>query len=152
MCFINRHMSNDDIVNQMYNELVKLHQLGFTASITEVSEPVDKYYLNIDNSPIQIWMEKESQRGSSIHEGNKFRILTVIISWEHILIKKLNFVIGIYFYSIKNHKYRGITSQLRTGSYNLAIEYGKFTGSKTKIEYRNCPICHVFVISYGMYH
>ena len=86
MCFINRHMSNDDIVNQMYNELVKLHQLGFTASITEVSEPVDKYYLNIDNSPIQIWMEKESQRGSSIHEGNTFRKLTVIIFWEHILI------------------------------------------------------------------
>ena len=35
------------------------------------------------------------------------------------------------------------TTQLRTSSHTLAIEYGRYTRPKTKIEDRNCSICHV---------
>ena len=53
MCYINRlhHMLNDSIVKQVYNELVKLHQLGFKTWVIQVSELVDTYHLAIDSIP-----------------------------------------------------------------------------------------------------
>ena len=42
---------------------------------------------------------------------------------------------------IKNHKYRVAMVQLRTSSHTLAIEHGRYTRPKTKIEDRKCPFC-----------
>ena len=42
---------------------------------------------------------------------------------------------------IKNYKYRGAMAQLRTSSHTLAIEYGRNTHPKTKIEDLNNPFC-----------
>ena len=59
MCYINRlhHMPNDSIVKLVYNELAKLHQLGFTTWVTRVSEMVDTYLLDIDCSPAELKSE-----------------------------------------------------------------------------------------------
>ena len=50
LCFMNRlhHMSENTIVKQMYNELCKLHSLGFDAWISKVSELTQHFCLNID--------------------------------------------------------------------------------------------------------
>ena len=54
--------ANDSIVKQVYNELVKLHRLGFKAWVTQVSELVDAYHLDVvDNLPAEFKSEcKES--------------------------------------------------------------------------------------------
>ena len=43
-----------------------------------------------------------------------------------------------YLKLIKNHKYRTAMTQLRTSSHTLAIEYGRYTRPKTKLEDRYC--------------
>ena len=46
-----------------------------------------------------------------------------------------------YLELIKNHKYRTAMAQLRTSSHSLAIEYGRYTRPKTKLEDRCCLFC-----------
>ena len=43
MCYMNRlhHMPDNSIVRQVYNELFKLHQMGFVTWVTKVGELVD---------------------------------------------------------------------------------------------------------------
>ena len=41
----------------------------------------------------------------------------------------------------KPHKYRTAMAQLRTSSHTLAIEYGRYTHPKTKLEDRYCLFC-----------
>ena len=147
MCYINRlhHMPNDSIVKQVYNEFVKLHQLGFKTWVTQVSELVDTYHLDIDNIPAEFKFEcKESvanrfidtwmEQVKNTHSNPIFR---TYCNFKH------NFGTEIYLDAIKNHKYRVTMSQLRTSSHTLAIEYGRYTRPETKIEDRNCSICHV---------
>ena len=132
MCYINRlhHMPNDSIVKQVYNELVKL---------TQVSELVDTYHLDIDNIPTEFKFEcKESVANrfidtwmEQVQNTHSNPILRTYCNFKHNLD------------AIKKHKYRVAMSQLRTSSHTLAIEYGRYTRPKTKIEDRNCSICHV---------
>ena len=56
---------------------------------------------------------------------------------------KCNFGMETYLDAIKDYKYRVAMSQLRTSSHTLAIEYGRYTRPKTKIEDRKCSSCHI---------
>ena len=56
---------------------------------------------------------------------------------------KCNFGMETYLDVIKNYKYRVAMSQLRTSSHILAIEYGRYTRPKRKIEDRKCSSCHI---------
>ena len=147
MCYINRphHMPNDSIVKQVYNELAKLHQLGFTTWVTHVSEMVDTYLLDIDCSPAEFKSECKRTVGNrfinmwteqvqNIHSNPILRTYCNI---------KCNFGMETYLDAIKNYRYRVDMSQLRTSSHTLAIEYGRYTRHKTKIEDRKCSSCHI---------
>ena len=129
MCYINRlhHMPNDSIVKQVYNELVKLHQLGFKTWVTQVSELVDTYHLDIDRPTIPAELKFEGKESvanrfidrwmEQLQNTHSNPILRTYCNFKH------NFGIEIYLDAIKNHKYRVAMSQLRTSSYTLAIEY-----------------------------
>ena len=147
MCYINRlhHMPNDSIVKQVYNELAKLHQLGFTTWVTHVSKMVDSYLLDIDCSPAEFKSECKRTVGNrfinmwteqvqNIHSNPILRTYCNM---------KCNFGMETYLDAIKNYKYRVAMSQLRTISHTLAIEYGRYTRPKTKIEDRKCSSCHI---------
>ena len=106
MCYINRlhHMPNDSIVKQVYNELAKLHQLGFTTWVNHVSEMVDTYLLDINCPPaeseckrtvgnrfINVW----SEQIKNIHSNPILRTYCNI---------KWNFVMETYLDAIMNYK------------------------------------------------
>ena len=59
MCYMNRHyhMTDNSIMKQVYNGLLKIHQMGFVAWITRVGELVDTYSINIDDSPAKFKSE-----------------------------------------------------------------------------------------------
>ena len=152
MCYINRlhHMPNDSIVKQVYNELAKLHQLGFTTWVTHVNEMVDTYLL--DMYRIQIWISvAEFKSECKRIVGNRFINMwteqvqnihsnPILRTYCNI---KCNFGMETYLNAIKNYKYRVAISQLRTSSHTLAIEYGRYTRPKAKIEDRKCSSCHI---------
>ena len=128
MCYINRfhHMPNDSFVKQVYNELVRLHPLGFITWITHVSE-TDDTYLKTDSSPAEF----ESENRFINIRREQVQAFTAILSWEPVGVET-------YLYSIKNYKYGVAVSLFRINSNTLAIKYGRYTRPKTKIEDRNC--------------
>ena len=148
MCYMNRlhHMPDNSIVRQVYNELFKLHQMGFVNWVTRVGELVDTYSINIDDSPAKFKSEcKRSVFGKFSHEWSE---VVQNIQWNPILwtyrtycIIKQEFGLKTYFELIKNHKYRTAMAQLRTSSHTLAIGYGRYTRPKTKLEDRCCLFC-----------
>ena len=50
-------MPIDSIVKQVHDELVKLHHVGFTTWITQVSELGDTYHLDVDNLTVEFKSE-----------------------------------------------------------------------------------------------
>ena len=116
-------MPNDSIVKQVYNELAKLHQLGFTTWVTHVSEMVDSYLLDIDCSPAEFKSECKRTVGNrfinmwteQVQNIHNNPILRTDCNME------CNFGMETYLDAIKNYKYRVAMSQLRTSSHTLAI-------------------------------
>ena len=92
--------------------------------------PVTRKMFSFDDVIMDTWIEQVQNTHSN-------PILRTYCNFKH------NFDIEIYLDAIKHHKYRVAMSQLRTSSHTLAIEYGRYTRPKTKIEDRNCSICHV---------
>ena len=131
MCYMNRlhHMPNNSIVKQVYNELFKLHQMGFVTWVTRVGELVETYSINIDDSPAKFKSEcKRSVFGEftrkcteDVQNIQRNRILRTYCKI------KQDFGMERYLKLIKNHKYRTAMTQLRTSSHTLAIEYGRYT-------------------------
>ena len=126
-------MPNDSIVRQVYNELLKLHQMGFVTWVTRVGDMVDTYSINIDDSPAKFKSEcKRSVFGKFTHEWSEDvqNIQRNPILRTYCKIKE-EFGMKTYLELIKNHKYRTAMAQLRTSSHTLAIEYGRYTRPKT---------------------
>ena len=126
-----------------YNELFKLHQMGFVTWVTRVGELVDTYSINIDDSPAKFKSEcKRSVFGKFTHAWSEDvqNIQRNPILRTYCKIKQ-EFGMETYLELIKNHKYRTAMAQLRTSSHALAIEYGRYTRPKTKLEDRCCLFC-----------
>ena len=137
------HMSNNSIVKQVYNELFKLHQMGFVTWVTTVGELVETYSMNIDDSPAKFKSEcKRSVFGEFTRKWTEDvqNIQRNPIMRTYCKIKQ-DFGMERYLELIKNHKYRTAMTQLRTNSHTLAIEYGRYTRPKTKLEDRYCLFC-----------
>ena len=62
LCFMNRlhHIPDNSMVKQLYNELFKLHQMGFVTWATRFGELVETYFAIIDDSPAKF--KSESKR------------------------------------------------------------------------------------------
>ena len=106
---------------------------------------VDTYLLDINCSPAEFKSECKMTVGNrfinmwteqvqNIHSNPILRTYCNV---------KCNFGMETYLDAIKNYKYRVAMSQLRTSSHTLAIEYGRYTRPKTKIEDRKCSSCHI---------
>ena len=151
MCYMNRlhHMPDNSIVKQVYNELFKLHQMGFVTWVTRVGELVETYSINIDDSPAKFKSEcKRSVFGEFTRKWTEDvqNIPRNPILRTYSKIKK-DFGMEKYLDFIKNHKHRTAMTQLRTSSHTLAIEYGRYTRPKTKIEDRYCLAYFVLISS-----
>ena len=136
-------MPDNSIVRQIYNELFKLHQMGFVTWLARVCELVEIYSINIDDSPAKFKSEwKRSVFGKFTREWTEDvqNIQRNPILGTYCKIKQ-DFGMQTYLELIKNRKCRTAMAQLRTSSHTLAIEYGRYTRPKTKLEDRSCLFC-----------
>ena len=138
MCYMNRlhHMPYNSIVKQVYNELFKLHQMGFVTWVTRVAELVETYSINIDDSPAKFKSEcKRSVFGEFTRKWTEDvqNIQRNPILRTYCKIKQ-DFGMERYLELIKNHKYRTAMTQLRTSSHTLAIEYGRYTPQRPNLK------------------
>ena len=145
LCFMNRlhHMSESTIVKQVYNELCKLHSLGFDTWVSKVSELTQHLCLNIDmttsefkkvckqtlvNSLISTW-DAERQ---NLDKTPKLRFYNKI---------KHTFGTENYLIGVKNDKFRTALTKLRSSSHTLAIESGRHSRPKVNVHERLHHVC-----------
>ena len=115
LCYIDRlhHMPEDSIVKHVYNELAELHQLGFMTWVTDVSELVNTYSLDIDRSPAEFkseWKRTVTNRFINIwtEQVQNIHINRIRRTYCNI---KYNFGIETYLDAIMIYKYRVAMSQ-----------------------------------------
>ena len=147
MCYMNRlyHMPADTIAKHVYEEMHKLHPMGFRTWVTRVNELIVKYDMDITKLPSNfrtdcktaVIRQFKSQWGIDIHNIETHPILRTYNKF------KCSFGIEPYLNMLKNHKYRTAVSQLRTSSHTLAIERGRHSRPKVHISDRTCNICGV---------
>ena len=145
LSFFNRlhHMPANTIVKKVYEELTRLHSIGFTAWVTRVRELVTKYHMDIEKMPSNFRPECKNvvtdqfknEWATKLQNANMYPILR---TYSKI---KSSFGIAPYLDTVKNHKYRIAMAQLRTSSHTLAIERGRYARPKLHINDRTCNIC-----------
>ena len=128
LCFMNRqhHMSENTIVKQVYNELCKLHSLGFDTWVSKVSELTQHFCLNIDMTTSEfIKVCKQTLVNSFIStwdaERQNLEKNPILRFYNKI---KHTFGTENYLIGVKNDKFRTALAKLRSSSHTLAIEVG----------------------------
>ena len=156
LCFMNRlhHMSENTVVQQVYNELCKLNLLGFDTGITRVSDLTQHFCLDINmtttefknvckqtviNNFISTW-------DADIQDLNKnpiLRFYNKMINKDDQSYNKIKHSFGMekYLFGVKNNKYRTVLAKLRSSSHTLAIETGRHSRPKLQVHERLCQVC-----------
>ena len=145
LSFNNRlhHMPANTIVNKVYEELTRLHSVGFTTWVTRVRELVTEYDTDIAKMPSNFRSECKNvvtdqfktEWTTKMQNANMYPILRTCSKI------KSSFGIAPHLDTVKNHTYRIAMAQLRTSSRTLAIERGRYARPKLHINDHPCNIC-----------
>ena len=133
------------IVKQAYDELLRLHDNGFTTWVGNVCELARMYNLDISltvnefkNTCTRVVCEtfKHDWYVSLIDINQNPPLRTYIKV-------KSSFEKEPYLHLIKEQRYRVALSRLRTSSHTLEIERGRHNRPKKPIEARLCSMCNL---------
>ena len=136
LCYLNRlcHLPERLIVKQAYDELLRLHDNGFTTWVGNVRELARMYNLDISltvygfkNKCKRVVSEtfKHDWYGSLIDINQNPSLMTYIKV-------KFSFEQEHYLHLIKEQRYRIALSRLRTNSHTLEIERGRHDRPKSQ--------------------
>ena len=136
-----KDMNDHHIVKQVYNELSRLHELGFTTWCSRAWKLVQQYNIDIFHN-----------------DGNFKRYCIFIQNWEldvqnvekNPILRtyakiKTTFGIEKYIDSVRNFRYRNAITKIRTSSHSLEIEKGRHrkNGGTIPACQRLCQNCNV---------
>ena len=137
------HMPNSQLVKQVYNQLFRLHEQGFSNWITSVLD-LSKIY-NIDVTSVNRCFRNVFKFKVKEYFINEWRTAIKNTDAYPILrtynVIKTRFGTEPYLSAVKNIKFRIAISKLRTSSHALAIERGRYTNPKTPVHERLCHSC-----------
>lgn len=140
------HLPNDMIVKKVFNELTKLHDMGFPTWIGKVCDLAQEY--SIDNLEMDIGVSEFKARCKN-KVFSKF-----IVDWQEAVCNleknpllitytriKSTFGFEPYLELVKACKYRTAISKLRASSHILEIQRGRYDRPKKPREERLCVLC-----------
>ena len=135
------NMGNGKVVKQVYNELCRLHEMGFATWVTKVSELVQYYKVDVQTADSKIFKQQckmsvkhsfEQTWQQDLVNSTKLRTYTLI---------KDSFCKEPYLDLITDIRYRRALTKIRTSSHTLEIERGRYTRPKTPVHARLCHEC-----------
>jgi len=130
------------IVKQVFNQLVRLHELGFHTWVTDIYNLLSEYNIKIEDQNLDsldtIYKSKAYAAFVANWQSNlNGEIFPVLKTYRLI---KTDFRLEPYLY-LKNAKARKALSKLRTSSHVLEIERGRHSKPKTERNLRLCKHC-----------
>ena len=147
LCYLNRlyHVPGHFIVKQAYDELLRLHNNGFSTWIGNVCELVRTYNLDISLTVNEFKNECKRVVCESFKNDwyRSLMNLTPNPSLRTYVSFKFSFKQEPYLHVIKEQKYRIALSRLRASSHTLEIERGRHDRPKKPVDARLCSSCSV---------
>ena len=141
------NMNDCHFVKQVYNELSKLDELGFTTWYSRALKLGQQYNIDLFNNDgdfktyCKLFVENKFRENweLDVQNVNKNPILRTYAKI------KTTFGIEKYLELVKNFRYRNAITKIRTSSHALEIEKGRHRNGGVKIPacQRLCKICNV---------
>ena len=139
-----QNLTTNNLVNDMYMELFKLHECGFNTWVSKTLNLVQEYGINVNMGSTTCF-----NRYCKSHIYNHFKISwkdevqnidkkTILRNYEKV---KSEFGMEPYLHLIADFRYRNALTRLRTSSHTLEIERGLYTTPKTPVCDRRCRTC-----------
>ena len=148
ICYVHRlqNITTNNLVSDMYMELLKLHECGFNTWVSKALNLVQEYGININMGSTTCF-----NRYCKSHIYNHFKI-----SWKdekqnidkkpilrNYKTFKSEFGMEPYLHLMSDFRYRNALTRLRTSSHTSDIERGRYTTPKTPVCDRRCRTCDV---------
>ena len=140
-----RHMPDTSITKVVFDEMERLHGLGFETWYTRVWKLAESYNIDLHDTEINDNKKVIKQRlvncfkdrwRHQIHDTTNNPILRT-----YCRIKE-DFHIEKYLVAVKNPKYRIAIAKIRASSHTLEVERGRYTNPKTPLTDRVCTVCN----------
>jgi len=136
-------MSPNSIVKQVFNQLVRLHELGFHTWVTDIHDLLNEYDIHIDENNLDslasLYKKKAYAAFVENWESNlKSECFPILYTYK---LLKTDFKMEPYLY-LKNDRARKALSKIRTSSHSLEIERGRHSKPKTDRNLRICKLCN----------
>ena len=145
LCFFNRmyDMSDAKLAKQVYSELLKLLENGFPNWISNVTELLKLYEIDIFGPRHNI--KQQCKRAVTEHHIKEWRTSFNDVKshpiWETYNLIKTRHGTDPYLYKENNSMYRTAIAKLQTSSHSLEIKRGRYTKPKTPAHQRLCSMC-----------
>ena len=142
-----RNMNDCHFVKQVYNELSRLHELGFTTWYSRALKLGQQYNIDLFNNDgdfktyCKLFIENKFRETWELDVQNVDKN-PILRTYAKI---KTTFGIEKYLELVKNFRYRNAITKIRTSSHALEIEKGRHRNGGVKIPacQRLCKICNV---------
>ena len=142
-----KDMNDHHIVKQVYNELSRLHELGFTTWCSRVWKVVQQYNIDIFHNDGNFKTYCQSSIENKFIQNWEFDVQNVEKNPILRTYAKIKTTFGIEKYgdSVRNFRYRNAITKIRTSSHSLEIEKGRHrkNGNKIPACQRLCQNCNV---------
>ena len=141
------NMENDRIAKIVFNELVRLNDVGFNTWVSSARDISHKYGIDIDccentsaylkNIKATVTDYYQKHWFQSVNNVTENPLLRTYRLFKHI------FRIEPYLLHVKNDKHRKALSKFRCSSHFLEIERARHKNPIPPVNDRLCPICNV---------
>ena len=142
-----KDMNDHHIVKQVYNELSRLHELGFTTWCSRVWKLVQQYNIDIFHNDGNFKTYCQSSIENKFIQNWEFDVQNVEKNPILRTYAKIKTTFGIekYVDSVRNFRYRNAITKIRTSSHSLEIEKGRHRKIGNKI-----PACQRLCQNYNV--
>ena len=136
------HMPDKKLVKYVFNEMLRLHNVGFTSWVTAVTECAVKcnidFNTNIGNFKLYVKRSLQSlflqSWSSDLLSPDRFPILRLYRTFKH------DFSFETYLSCVKIDKHLKALARFRSNSHHLVVETGRWAG--LPISQRICQACN----------
>ena len=136
-------LPENSILKQTFNEMRKMHNLGFDTWYGRVCELAKQNNLDVDGNYTKREIKLAVAETFKMHWHSKLNDVThnpILRTYTNL---KAEFRMEPHLSLVTNYKYRDAITKLRASSHTLEVERGRYTNPKTPLEDRLCPVCGI---------
>ena len=139
-------LPENSILKQKFNEMRKMHNLGFDTWYGRVCDLAKQNNLDVDGNYTKREIKLAVAETFKMHWHSNLNDVThnpILRTYTNL---KAEFRMEPHLSLVTNYKYRYAITKLRASSHTLEVERGRYTNPKTPLEDRLCSVWYVVLL------